>query len=69
MSKGGLEIRFGASSLLAIAAALLLGGCAGDGPSLPKMSELNPFKEKQTPLPGRRIPIVDTTESLSLIHI
>jgi len=65
LSKGGPAIRFGASSLLAIAATLLLGGCAGDGPSLPKMSDLNPFKEKQTPLPGRRIPIADTTESIS----
>ncbi|MET0430909.1 MAG: PQQ-binding-like beta-propeller repeat protein [Hyphomicrobium sp.] len=29
------------------------------------MSDLNPFKEKQVPLPGRRIPIVETTESIS----
>lgn len=42
-----------------------LGGCAGEGPSLPKIGDLNPFKEKQQPLPGRRIPIVQTTESIS----
>lgn len=58
-------MRFGAASLLAVAAAVLLAGCASDdGPTLPKISELNPFKTKQTPLPGRRIPIVETTESI-----
>jgi outer membrane protein assembly factor BamB len=52
--------------LLAVfVAASLLAGCAGQGPTLPKISELNPFKEKQTPLPGRRIPVIETTESLS----
>ncbi|RUO98348.1 MAG: pyrrolo-quinoline quinone [Hyphomicrobium sp.] len=56
-------MRFGAP-LLAVAV-FWLGGCASEGPSLPKISDLNPFKEKQTPLPGRRIPIVETTESLS----
>lgn len=65
MSIGGRQIGFGASSLFAIAALLWLGGCASEAPSLPKISELNPFKEKQTPLPGRRIPIVETTESIS----
>ncbi len=37
----------------------LLGGCAGDGPELPKISDLNPFKEKIAPLPGRRIALTD----------
>jgi len=36
----------------------MLTGCAGDGPSLPKISELNPFAEKAVPLPGRRIPVM-----------
>ena len=53
------------SVLAAIAVAGLLGACAGDGPTLPKISDLNPFKEKQQPLPGRRIPVVETTESIS----
>jgi outer membrane protein assembly factor BamB len=44
------------SSLSALA---LLAGCA-DGPSLPKMSDLNPFAEKQVPLPGKRIPVMQT---------
>ncbi len=47
------------------AAACLLCACSSEGPTLPKLSELNPFKEKQTPLPGRRIPIVQTTESIA----
>jgi outer membrane protein assembly factor BamB len=33
----------------------LVAGCAENGPELPKIGDLNPFKEKQTPLPGRRI--------------
>lgn len=32
-----------------------LTGCAENGPEIPKLSDLNPFKEKVTPLPGRRI--------------
>lgn len=45
--------------------AMMLAACAGDGPSLPKLGDLNPFKEKQTPLPGKRIPVVQTTESIT----
>jgi len=37
---------------------VLLAGCAGDGPSLPKISSLNPFAEKAVPLPGKRIPVM-----------
>lgn len=52
-----------------IAAAVLLSclltACASDGPTLPKISDLNPFKEKAQPLPGKRIAIVQTTESIS----
>ncbi|MEI9900410.1 MAG: hypothetical protein WDN31_10100 [Hyphomicrobium sp.] len=36
----------------------LLAGCAGDGPSLPKISSLNPFAEKSVPLPGKRIAVM-----------
>jgi outer membrane protein assembly factor BamB len=50
---------------LAAIAAVVLSGCAGDGPTLPKIGELNPFKEKQQPLPGRRIAIVETTDSIA----
>ncbi len=44
------------SSLLAL---VLLSGCA-DGPTLPKMADLNPFAEKAVPLPGKRIPVMQT---------
>ncbi|MEL7048165.1 MAG: hypothetical protein AAFO75_04240, partial [Pseudomonadota bacterium] len=38
-----------------------LAGCSGSSlPSLPKISELNPFKEVQKPLPGRRVPVMET---------
>ena len=30
-----------------------------------KFADLNPFKEKQQPLPGRRVPVIETTESIS----
>jgi outer membrane protein assembly factor BamB len=40
-------------------ALLTLQGCAGDGPELPKLGDLNPFKEKVTPLPGRRVSLVE----------
>jgi outer membrane protein assembly factor BamB len=56
--------RIGTAAVLAFAA-VTLSGCAGDGPTLPKIADLNPFKEKQQPLPGRRVPIVQTTESIS----
>src|SRR5262245_37831186 len=36
----------------------LLSGCAGDGPSLPKLANLNPFAEKAVPLPGKRIAVM-----------
>jgi outer membrane protein assembly factor BamB len=66
LSRGGQYRRRGTLPLLVVtAAASLLGACAGDGPSLPKIADLNPFKEKQQPLPGRRVPVIETTESIS----
>jgi outer membrane protein assembly factor BamB len=50
---------------MAVVASCLLSACAGDGPTLPKLGDLNPFKEKQQPLPGKRIAIEQTTESIS----
>ncbi|MFM7083820.1 MAG: PQQ-binding-like beta-propeller repeat protein [Hyphomicrobium sp.] len=41
-----------------------LGGCSDSLPSLPKIGDLNPFKEKQTPLPGRRFEILPSTEKI-----
>jgi len=40
----------------------LLGGCSDSLPSLPKVSELNPFKETVPPLPGKRIPVLPAQE-------
>lgn len=47
--------------LAASSAALLTAGCADSLPSLPKFSDINPFAEKQIPLTGKRIPIMETT--------
>lgn len=44
--------------------AFALQGCSDSLPSLPKIGELNPFKEKPEPLPGRRIPILPATEKV-----
>lgn len=48
----------------AILLTLLLSGCSSDGglglPSLPSMSELNPWKEKEKRLPGKRIAVLKT---------
>jgi outer membrane protein assembly factor BamB len=48
----------------ALAAALLVSGCADSLPSLPKIGDLNPFKEKQIPLPGKRIPVLPAQEKI-----
>lgn len=68
--KGTLETStraIGKTGRIAAAALMscFMAACAGDGPTLPKISELNPFKEKPQALPGKRIPIVQTTESIS----
>jgi outer membrane protein assembly factor BamB len=41
-----------------------LSGCADSLPSLPKIGDLNPFKEKQTPLPGKRVAILPQNEKI-----
>ncbi|MEZ5856521.1 MAG: PQQ-binding-like beta-propeller repeat protein [Hyphomicrobiaceae bacterium] len=41
---------------LTVAALVVAGGCSG-GPEIPKFQDLNPFATKQTPLPGKRIPV------------
>lgn len=48
--------------LAALAASTLVGGCSDSLPSLPKMSELNPFKETVPPLPGKRIAVLPAQE-------
>jgi outer membrane protein assembly factor BamB len=40
-------------------------GCASDSlPSMPKITDLNPFAEKQKPLPGNRIPVIQAAEKI-----
>jgi len=39
--------------------AMFLAGCEGASlPSLPKLQDINPFAEKETPLPGKRISVI-----------
>ena len=47
---------------VSLPALVALAGCAGDGPTLPKFGDLNPFAEKAVPLPGKRIPVMQTQE-------
>lgn len=45
--------------------ACALAGCSSDSlPSLPDVGKLNPFKETQAPLPGRRIPVLPANEKV-----
>ncbi len=53
-----------ATVTVAMFAAALVTGCSGGLPSLPKVGDLNPFKEKQQPLPGTRIPIMPAAEKI-----
>ena len=46
---------------VSLPALVALAGCA-DGPTLPKFGDLNPFAEKAVPLPGKRIPVMQTQE-------
>ncbi|HYD15795.1 MAG TPA: PQQ-binding-like beta-propeller repeat protein [Hyphomicrobium sp.] len=55
--------RTAALGTIALTAGLLLGGCSDSLPSLPKVSELNPFKETVPPLPGKRIAVIPAPES------
>lgn len=50
------------TTLGAMALALALGGCSDSLPSLPKVGDLNPFKETTPPLPGKRIPVIPAQE-------
>jgi len=46
-------------TLAALVAVVALAGCEGASlPSLPKLQDLNPFAEKETPLPGKRISVI-----------
>src|SRR5499426_427294 len=54
--QGGRGVRPLGAGLLC---AMLLAGCEGASlPSLPKLQDLNPFAEKEVPLPGKRISVI-----------
>lgn len=55
--------RTAALGMVALSAGLLLSGCSDSLPSLPKVSELNPFKETVPPLPGKRISVLPAQEN------
>ena len=48
----------------AIVMAAGLAGCADSLPSIPKIGDLNPFAEKQQPLPGKRIPVMQKPDQI-----
>ncbi|MDO9382424.1 MAG: PQQ-binding-like beta-propeller repeat protein [Hyphomicrobiaceae bacterium] len=54
------------SALMAavIAAGASVSACSDSLPSLPKVGDLNPFKEKQAPLPGRRVAVLPNEDKL-----
>lgn len=61
MRVGGRRFWHGAA---VIAAVVFVSGCSDSLPSLPKVSELNPFAEKKQPLPGKRIPVMQTPDKV-----
>lgn len=61
---GGSRRTSGMRAGLLAGALALLTGCADSLPSLPKMSDLNPFKEKEVPLPGKRIAVLPDREKI-----
>jgi outer membrane protein assembly factor BamB len=52
------HMRVGAQTVLSLVVVLALGGCSDSLPSLPKLTDLNPFAEKPVPMAGKRIPIM-----------
>jgi outer membrane protein assembly factor BamB len=50
--------------VIACAVASTLAGCSDSLPSMPKIGDLNPFAEKQKPLPGTRIPVIQAAEKI-----
>lgn len=41
----------------AVAAAVVVSGCSSGELQMPRLQDLNPFAEKEVPLPGKRIPV------------
>ena len=53
-----------AAVVMASLVAGLLAGCSDSLPSMPKIGDLNPFAEKQKPLPGNRIAVIQASEKI-----
>ncbi len=47
-----------------LSSAGLLTGCSDSLPSLPKLTDLNPFAEKQMPLPGKRVAVMQESSKV-----
>ena len=58
--------RHAASLACLIAITVSLGACSESLPSLPKMTDLNPFAEKQQPLPGKRVAVITDASSTGI---
>ncbi len=56
-------VRSAGLTVLGLLALALLTGCSDTLDSLPKLGDLNPFAEKQVPLPGRRISVMPPQSS------
>lgn len=63
MQASNLRLKLLAALTVSVVA---LGGCSTDSlPSLPKVGDLNPFKEKIPPLPGKRISVMPEKEKVA----
>lgn len=59
----------GLGAIVPLLLAIALGGCA-DGlslPSMPKLQDLNPFAEKEVPLPGKRVAVLQREDKSELV--
>ncbi|MGH1418483.1 MAG: PQQ-binding-like beta-propeller repeat protein [Hyphomicrobiaceae bacterium] len=59
---GSKSVKFSASCGSLVILATVLAGCSSGLPKLPKVADLNPFAQKQKPLPGKRIPVLPARE-------
>lgn len=67
-----VAFRFSGTTRLIVAAsaALTLAGCAGSSlPKLPKIKDLNPFKEEKKPLPGKRIAVTPASSRVGGLNL
>jgi outer membrane protein assembly factor BamB len=58
--QGGKSLCTAAAALVS---ALVLAGCSDSLPSLPKLQDLNPFAEKEVPLPGKRVSVLQREDA------